>query len=117
MTLAAALLFDNTSFNTLGHRGVQGTSLQAKWLGTSAFFDFNGHAMFILAMGVLVVAVVIVLLVRKGTVGRNLAAMRGSETATAGLGINPTWQRIVVFACPGRSRGWAGCSTAFSNSS
>ena len=64
--------------------------------------------MFILSMGVLVVAVVIVLLVRKGTVGRNLAAMRGSETATAGLGVNPTWQRIVVFALSGAIAGIGG---------
>ena len=64
-------------------------SLQAKWLGTSEFFNFDGHAMFLLSLGVLVVTVVVVLLVRKGTVGRNLAAMRGSETAAAGLGINP----------------------------
>jgi len=49
-----------------------------------------------------------VLLVRKGTVGRNLAAMRGSETATAGLGVNPTWQRIVVFALSGAIAGIGG---------
>ena len=109
MTLAAALLFDNTAFNDIWVTGgQQGTSLQSKWLGTSAFFDFNGHAMFILAMVVLIVAVVIVLQVRKGTVGRNLAAMRGSETATAGLGVNPTWQRIVVFALSGAIAGIGG---------
>jgi branched-chain amino acid transport system permease protein len=109
MTLAAALLFDNTAFNDIWVTGgAQGTSLQSKWLGTSAFFDFNGHAMFILSISVLAVAVVIVLLVRKGTVGRNLAAMRGSETATAGLGVNPTWQRIVVFALSGAIAGVGG---------
>jgi ABC-type branched-subunit amino acid transport system permease subunit len=109
MTLAAALLFDNTAFNDLWVTGgTQGTSLQSKWLGTSAFFNFNGHAMFILSISVLAVAVVIVLLVRKGTVGRNLAAMRGSETATAGLGVNPTWQRIVVFALSGAIAGVGG---------
>jgi ABC-type branched-subunit amino acid transport system permease subunit len=51
---------------------------------------------------------VIVLQVRKGTVGRNLAAMRGSETAAAGLGINLTWQRIVVFALAGAIAGVGG---------
>jgi ABC-type branched-subunit amino acid transport system permease subunit len=55
-----------------------------------------------------VVAVFVVLLVRKGTVGRNLAAMRGSETATAGLGVNPSWQRIVVFALSGAIAGIGG---------
>jgi branched-chain amino acid transport system permease protein len=109
MTLAAALLFDNTAFNDIWVTGgQQGTSLKSRWLGTSAFFNFDGHATFLLAMAVLVVAVIIVLLVRKGTVGRNLAAMRGSETATAGLGVNPAWQRIVVFALSGAIAGVGG---------
>ena len=76
--------------------------------GDQRFFNFDGHAMFLLSLAVLVVAVVVVQLVRKGTVGRNLAAMRGSETATAGLGVNPTWQRIVVFALSGAIAGVGG---------
>jgi len=109
MTLAAALLFDATFFNeTSVTGGAQGVSIQAKWLGTHAFFNFDGHAIFLLSLGALIVAVVVVLLVRKGTVGRNLAAMRGSETATAGLGVNPTWQRIVVFALSGAIAGVGG---------
>jgi branched-chain amino acid transport system permease protein len=109
MTLAAALFFDATIFNTTSITGgQQGVSIQAKWLGTSEFFNFNGHALFLLSLGLLVVAVVVVLLVRKGTVGRNLAAMRGSETATAGLGVNPSWQRILVFALSGAIAGVGG---------
>lgn len=109
MTLAAALFFDATFFNeTYLTGGQQGVSILPKWLGTGVFFNFDGHAMFLLSLGVLVVAVVVVLLVRKGTVGRNLAAMRGSETATAGLGINPTWQRILVFALSGAIAGVGG---------
>ncbi len=109
MTLAAALLFDATFFNeTSITGGPQGVSIQAKWLGTHTFFNVNGHAMFLLSLGVLVVAVLLVQLVRKGTVGRNLAAMRGSETATAGLGVNPSWQRIMVFALSGAIAGLGG---------
>ena len=109
MTLAAALVFDATFFNqTSITGGPEGVSIQAKWLGTHAFFNFDGHAMFLLSLGVLIVAVIVVLLVRKGTVGRNLAAMRGSETATAGLGVNPTWQRIMVFALSGAIAGIGG---------
>src|SRR5580704_3430888 len=109
MTLAAALFFDATFFNTTSITGgQQGVSLQAKWLGTNEFFNFNGHAMFLLSLGVLVITVVVVLMVRKGTVGRNLAAMRGSETATAGLGVNPSWQRIMVFALSGAIAGIGG---------
>jgi ABC-type branched-subunit amino acid transport system permease subunit len=109
MTLAAALLFDSTFFNSVSLTGgPQGISLQEKWLGTSAFFNFDGHALFLLCFAVLTVCVVVVLLVRKGTVGRNLAAMRGSEMASAGLGINLTWQRITVFALAGAIAGLGG---------
>jgi branched-chain amino acid transport system permease protein len=109
MTLAAALAFDATFFNETYITGGQGgLSIQAKWMGTSEFFNVNGHAMFLLSLGTLVVVVVVVLLVRKGTVGRNLAAMRGSETATAGLGVNPTRQRILVFALSGAIAGIGG---------
>src|ERR1017187_10084025 len=109
MTLAAALLFDNTFFNAVSITGgAQGLSLQAKWLGTSESFNFNGHALFILSICVLAFCVFVVLLVRKGTAGRNLAAMRGSETAAAGLGINLTWQRITVFVLAGAIAGLGG---------
>jgi branched-chain amino acid transport system permease protein len=109
MTLAAALFFDATFFNeTYLTGGQEGVNIQSKWLGTGVFFNFDGHAMFLLSLGVLVFAVVVVLLVRKGTVGRNLAAMRGSEIATAGLGVNPTWQRIMVFALSGAIAGVGG---------
>ncbi|HEY3843222.1 MAG TPA: ABC transporter permease [Acidimicrobiales bacterium] len=109
MTLAGALLFDTTFFNqTSITGGASGLPLLAKWLGTSEFFNFNGHALFLLCLGVLSACVMVVLLVRKGTVGRNLAAMRGSETAAAGLGINLTWQRIMVFALAGAIAGLGG---------
>jgi branched-subunit amino acid ABC-type transport system permease component len=109
MTLAAALFVDATFFNeTFITGGPQGLSVQSKWLGTTAFFNFDGHAMFLLTLGVLVVVVIGVLMVRKGTVGRNLAAMRGSEMATAGLGVNPSWQRIMVFALSGAIAGIGG---------
>ena len=109
MTLAFALFMDATFFNAVSITGgAEGISIPAKWLGTSEFFNFDGHAMFLLSLGVLVVTVILVLLVRKGTVGRNLAAMRGSETATAGLGVNPSWQRIMVFALSGAVAGVGG---------
>ena len=112
MTLAAALLFDATFFNESSITGGRtGYQLQAKWLGTSAFFNFNGHAIFLLSLGVLTVCVFLVLLVRKGTVGRNLAAMRGSETAYGGPRGQPrpgsaSWSS----RCPVRSPAWAACS-------
>jgi branched-chain amino acid transport system permease protein len=109
MTLAAALLFDATFFNALSiSGGSSGINLKPAWLGTTAFFDFNGHAFFLLVIAVLTICVFLVMLVKKGTVGRNLAAMRGSETAAAGLGINLTRQRIMIFALSGAMAGLGG---------
>ncbi len=68
----------------------------------------DGHAFFVTAMVILVVCVAGVLLVRKGTTGRYLAAMRGSETAAAGLGINLTWQRVLIFGISGVVAGIGG---------
>jgi len=59
-------------------------------------------------MVVLLAAVVVVNLVKKGTTGRFLAAMRGSETGAAGIGINLTRQRITVFALAGAIAGLGG---------
>ncbi|HEX3795445.1 MAG TPA: ABC transporter permease [Acidimicrobiales bacterium] len=109
MTLAAALLFDATFFNAISiSGGSAGITLKSQWLGTTAFFNFNGHAFFLLVIAVLTLCVFLVMLVRKGTVGRNLAAMRGSETAAAGLGINLTRQRIMIFALSGAMAGLGG---------
>ena len=59
-------------------------------------------------MAVLLVCIVGVQLVRRGTTGRFLGAMRGSETASSGLGINLTWQHVVVFALSGVVAGIGG---------
>jgi ABC-type branched-subunit amino acid transport system permease subunit len=40
----------------------------------------------------------LVILVRKGTTGRYLAALRGSELAAATIGINPVRAKLTVFA-------------------
>ena len=68
----------------------------------------NGHAFFVLAMAVLLVCIAGVQLVRKGTTGRFLGAMRGSDTAAAGLGINLTWQHVLVFGLSGAVAGIGG---------
>jgi branched-chain amino acid transport system permease protein len=47
---------------------------------------------------VLVLAGIAVIWVRNGTTGRFLAAVRGSETAAASVGINATRARITAFA-------------------
>ncbi len=60
---------------------------------------FSGdHAFFLLSVAVLAVAGVLVMLVRRGTTGRFLDALRGSETAAGAIGINPARSRVLAFA-------------------
>jgi branched-chain amino acid transport system permease protein len=109
MTLAAALFFDASIFPVHGITGGQsGVNLEQSWISPFNFFATNGHEFFILAFVVLIMAVFLVLLIREGTVGQYLGAMRGSETAASGLGINLTWQRIVIFALSGAVAGVGG---------
>ena len=109
MTLAAALLFDTAVFSqsAVSH-GTGGLILQRSWLGAINFFDPTGRPLFVLAICVLVVCTVGVLLVRRGTTGRYLAAIRGSQIGAAGIGINLDWQRVVVFALSGAVAGIGG---------
>lgn len=109
LTLAAALLFDNAIFNqTAISHGTGGLIIPQRWLGAIDFYSTSGHSLFVLGILVLVVCTLAVLQVRRGTVGSYLAAMRGSEPGAAGIGINLTWQRIVVFALSGVVAGIGG---------
>ena len=49
-----------------------------------------------------------VIFVRSGTTGRYFAALRGSETAAASIGINGTRQRILLFSLSAGIAGLAG---------
>jgi branched-chain amino acid transport system permease protein len=107
MTIAAALFFDTSVFSQIGQAHGHALTVPSKWVGFG-ILNGNGHALFVLSMIVLVVCVVGVMLVRNGTTGRYLTAMRGSETAAAGIGINLTWQRILIFALSGVVAGIGG---------
>ncbi|MBK5289483.1 MAG: branched-chain amino acid ABC transporter permease, partial [Acidimicrobiia bacterium] len=58
----------------------------------------DDRAFLVLCIVVLVMASVFVVLIRRGTTGRYLDALRGSETAAQAIGINPTRIRILAFA-------------------
>jgi len=107
MTIAAALFFDNSIFDQSSISNGVSLTIQEKWVGFG-LFNPNGHSVFVLEMIVLTLGVVAVLLIRKGTIGQYLSAMRGSETAAAGLGINLTWQRVMIFAISGAMAGVGG---------
>ena len=107
LTIAAALFFDFTVFPQLTSSNGAAINVSPKWVGLG-ITDPNGHAFFVLAMAVLLACIVVVNLVRRGTTGRFLGAMRGSETAAAGMGINLRWQHIVIFAISGAVAGIGG---------
>ena len=107
LTIAAALFFDNTVFPQLNSANGQSVGIKPQWVSFGILHP-NGHAFFIAAMIVLLVCIAGVQLVRRGTTGRFLGAMRGSETAAAGIGINLRWQHIVIFALSGVVAGVGG---------
>jgi branched-chain amino acid transport system permease protein len=109
MTLAAAIFFDNTVFAQSSFtNGTSGLDLQQSWVKPFNLFSTSGHSYFIVALTVLVVVVVGVVQIRRGSEGLFLRAMRGSEVGAAGTGINLTWLRLVVFAISGAIAGVGG---------
>ena len=108
LTIAAALFFDNTVFpQALSSAHGQSISVLPTWVGLG-ITNPDGHAFFVLAMVVLLICIAGVQLVRRGTTGRFLGAIRGSETGATGLGINLTWQHVVIFALSGLVAGIGG---------
>lgn len=67
---------------------------------------------FLFVFGIFGIVATLVILVRNGTTGRFLAAMRGSETAAASIGVNATRQRIIVFAFSAAIAGLGGALLA-----
>jgi branched-subunit amino acid ABC-type transport system permease component len=108
LTIAAALFFDNTVFpQALSGGHGQSISVLPTWVGLGVT-NPDGHAFFVLAMVVLLICIAGVQLVRRGTTGRFLGAIRGSETGATGLGINLTWQHVLIFALSGLVAGIGG---------
>lgn len=107
-TLAFAVMADNILFplSWIGN-GENGVSIPRPQIGP---INFGGdRAYFVLSLIVLGICSGIVILVRRGTVGRFLAALRGSEVAAATIGINPVRSKFIVFAL---SAGLAGIGGA-----
>ena len=96
-TLAFALLADNILFpySWVGN-GVEGLSLPRPIVGSISFA--GGGAFFWLVLVVLLLMAGMVTMVRLGTTGRELAAIRGSEVAAQSIGIDVRRLRVVVFA-------------------
>ncbi len=102
-TLAFALMFDSILVPISWIGGGQ-LPTQAPRPG---FLDDN-QAFFIFAVAVLVAVGALVALVRRGTTGKFLDALRGSENAAAALGISAARSRIIAFALSAAIAGLGG---------
>jgi branched-chain amino acid transport system permease protein len=107
-TLAFALLADNILFpNTWIGNGATGVIVPRPEIGPVSFNA--SRSFFVLSVVTLVVVAAVVKLIGDGTMGRFLAAMRGSEVASVSVGIDVHRLRVLVFAI---SAGLAGVGGA-----
>jgi branched-subunit amino acid ABC-type transport system permease component len=108
LTLAFALFADQFLFQySWSGGGVSGVVVPRPVLGP---LDFGSdRSLLVLLLVVLMASIGLVMLVQRGTTGRYLAAMRGSEPGAASLGINLLRARATVFAM---SAGLAGLGGA-----
>ena len=110
-TLAFALMADNVVFplDSVGG-GQAGLAVpRPQMLG----IDFTAdRSFFLLAIAMFVICAVVVILVRKGTTGQYLAAVRGSETAAATIGINANRAKVIVFTLSAAIAGIGGAMLA-----
>ena len=92
-TLAFGLMVENVVFNrpeiSNGNVGVH---------MPRPSFAQTDRTFFLFVFGVFAIVGLAVILIRKGTTGRFLTAIRGSEAAAASIGINATVLRITLFA-------------------
>ena len=96
-TLAFGLLADNVAFQySWSGNGDSGVNIPRPEIGSVSFT--SGKAFFVLAFVVLAICAAIVYAIRRGTTGRELAAIRGSELASVSIGMNLAKLKIVVFA-------------------
>jgi branched-subunit amino acid ABC-type transport system permease component len=107
VTLAFALFADESLFQySWSGGGLSGVAVPRPKIGTIDFGD--DRTFLVLAVVALALCMLLVLLVQRGTVGRYLAAMRGSPTATASMGISLRRARLTVFALSAGIAGFGG---------
>ncbi len=108
LTLAFALLADNVVFPYSWAGGPQsGLHVPRPVLGPGGF-GTSSRTFFGLTVVLVVVCGVVVGLVRRGTLGRYLAALRNSPTAAASIGIDLSRTKITVFALSAALAGLGG---------
>lgn len=94
-TLAFALMMDKTVFRREAViKGDSGFELSRP----EAIDDSHRQRWFLIVLAVWAIVAFLVILVRKGSTGRYMAALRGSDPAAASVGINARVMRIKLFA-------------------
>ena len=68
----------------------------------------SNRSFLLFAAALSAIASIVVILVRRGTTGRFLDAVRGSEVAAASIGITPSRQRLVAFVLSAGIAGFGG---------
>jgi len=107
VTLTFALYCDQTLFGySWTGGGLTGVTVPRPVLGSINFG--SDRSFLVLCFVALTLISVLVLLVQRGTVGRYLAAMRGSPVAAASLGISLRTARLTVFAMSAGIAGFGG---------
>ncbi|HEY5026496.1 MAG TPA: ABC transporter permease [Acidimicrobiales bacterium] len=107
VTLTFALFCDQTLFQySWTGGGLAGVPVPRPVLGSINFG--SDRSFLVLCFVALTLISVLVLLVQRGTVGRYLAAMRGSPVAAASLGISLRTARLTVFAMSAGIAGFGG---------
>ena len=114
-TLAFAFFFDAVmvKFSWVGGGAtavLTGTRVPRPLLGPIDFAD--DRAFLVLAVVVLAAVSLVVIQLREGTLGRTLAALRGSEVAAASIGISAARARIVAFTVSAAIAGLGGALLA-----
>jgi branched-chain amino acid transport system permease protein len=110
-TLAFALMVENVVFPLdWVSGGDAGIEVPRPQIGPIDFAD--DRAFFLLAFAIFALVGTAVVLIRKGTTGRYLAALRGSEVAASAIGINPVRAKITVFALSAAVAGIGGTMLA-----
>jgi branched-subunit amino acid ABC-type transport system permease component len=96
-TLAFGLLADNIGFQySWSGNGESGITVPRPQLGPVNFTSDRSY--FVLVCIVLALCIAVVRAIARGTTGRQLAALRGSELAAASIGINAARLKVIVFA-------------------
>jgi len=108
-TLAFALMAQNIIFtNDWVAGGPEGHTVpRPQFLNQTWILDPDQRYL-LFVFGCFALVGFLVIFVRSGTTGRYFAALRGSETAAASIGINGTRQRILLFALSSGIAGLAG---------